>query len=130
MNDKIQYTGAHPQSLMDYTLFLDDERWPSEHLKGSLVICRNAEAFRSTIVALGYPTMIYFDNDLGPGDEGVDCAKWLLERIINRHLELGDPIPNITFEVHSQNPVAAKEIHATMSDIAHYLNRTEVIHEG
>lgn len=109
-----------PQALMEYTLFLDDERWPSENLKGSIVICRDAEAFRNTIEALGYPTAIHFDNDLGPGDEGRHCAKWLMTRIIDRHQSLGLPIPTIDYAVHSQNPVGSMEIAGFMGDIARY----------
>lgn len=101
-----------------YRLFLDDERWPTD-LYSPLVICRTGQAFMDTVEALGYPEVIYFDNDLGGEIEGKHCAQWLLDRIIDRH-EKGEPIPSIKFHVHSQNSVSAKEIAKIMGDIERY----------
>ncbi len=101
-----------------YRLFLDDERWPTD-MYSPLVICRTGKAFMETIEALGYPEMIYFDNDLGGEIEGKHCAQWLLDRIIDGH-EKGEAIPDIEFHVHSQNSVSSKEIEKIMVDIARY----------
>lgn len=122
-----------PQALMEYTLFLDNERWPAKGLKGEVVICRTSTAFQKTIEALGFPEAIYFDNNLGEASamEGRQCAKWLLDRCRDL-FESRQQVPDIRFHVHSLNPIAAKEIEAIGRDIANLHSRcqssTEVKH--
>ncbi len=111
-----------------YQLFLDDERWPGPSLAGVklLVICRNYDAFVSTVQQLGYPEFIYFDNDLGEPKEGKDCAQWLLDRIIDRRELNGEAVPDIGWAVHSQNSAVTKEIDKKMGDIIRYKSISQV----
>lgn len=55
----------------------------------------------------GCPEFISFDNDLMRELEGVDLAKWLVEKDMDNP---GFIPPNFQFFVHSQNPIAAERI--------------------
>ena len=48
--------------------------------------------------------LICFDNDLGEGKEGYDCAKYLVNICLDNKIDLP------SFRVHSQNPVAKENI--------------------
>lgn len=109
---------------MSYKLFLDDMRVPSDVTWVSLptlnrkdwVIVRNYDDFVSCIESRGLPSFITFDHDLADehyhtGDQstyvektGYDCAKWLVDYCMTHNYE----IPK--FQVHSLNPVGAKNI--------------------
>jgi len=129
--DNKKYT-FYLEKTMNYNLFLDDERIPSNvtWVKLPLVewtIVRNYKQFVDTITAKGLPKNISFDHDLA--DEhyvqsiasnqnkthdfnygtitektGYDCAKWLVEYCREKDLE----IPAYT--VHSMSVVGKKNI--------------------
>lgn len=107
----------------DYDIFLDDIRLPPRPEPGEvirpMIVCRNARAFRDTVVALGYPKFIHFDNDLGEAEEGRHLAKWLLERIVD-DVEGGKTVPVIDWYVHSMNPIGAQAINDLMFSIRQY----------
>lgn len=95
-----------------YNLFLDDERNP-EHVTwinigaGPWVIVREQHQFEKTILELGIPETISFDNDLGINNgEGRYCARWLVEAVLDGKLTWKP----FTFHVHSMNNVAADAI--------------------
>jgi len=116
---------------MSYYLFLDDVRKPSDVKWVNLPkskkwqIVRSFEEFCDAILAKGMPKFVAFDHDLSmahcmessgihtietmsyyPGEEktGYDCAKWLVEQCETNNAILPD------FEVHSMNPVGARNI--------------------
>lgn len=92
--------------MTTYSLFLDDERFPSDDSCDNWIICRTVEeaieVFKSCI-----PDKISFDHDLGEGNKsGMDFAHWIVEYDLE-HDVLKAPF---SFNVHSQNPVGKKNI--------------------
>ena len=135
--DTTKYT-FYLETLMNYNLFLDDERIPSNvtWVKLPLVewtIVRNYKQFVDTITERGLPQNISFDHDLA--DEhyvqsiesnhdktdnfnyntvkektGYECAKWLVEYCREKDLA----IPPYT--VHSMSVVGKKNIIAYLEN--------------
>lgn len=105
-----------------YVLFLDDERFPAVDnsaytgTKLAIVICRTPMDFKRTVNQLGYPSHIFWDNDLGTEIEGKDLAKWLLDQAIEQSI-IGYDVPFIDWTIQSQNPVASRTIEGYMQDI-------------
>lgn len=98
---------------MSYTLFLDDERWPSAAMYAStpnLLVVRSVEDAKLNIELRGWPEHVCFDHDLGyQQPTGMDFAKWLVDQ------DMETPwMDDFTFSVHSQNPVGAKNITALL----------------
>lgn len=93
------------EQVKTLNIFLDDERPPSEHDEKNYVIVRSYDDFVYTITKFGIPSFISFDHDLGPGKTGHDCAKWLIEFMLDTNQK-----EKINFVVHSQNPVGAENI--------------------
>lgn len=91
---------------MTYTLFLDDDRNPTDD--NSIVVRSYSEACRY-VVSHGAPRHVDFDHDLGFGPTGYDFAKWLVARAIE-----GGGFPE-SYDVHSQNPVGRRNIIALMN---------------
>jgi hypothetical protein len=66
------------------------------------------------------PDVISFDNDLGPdandevAPDGYACAKWLV-------YESGLDLRDLTFKVHSANPVAAEQIRGLLANYINHL---------
>ncbi len=104
---------AWARAMTFAAIFLDDERDPADVTwlalpKADFVIVRDYESFCAHIVRHGIPSFIAFDNDLGDGiPEGRDCAKWLVERVLDGEAEFPS---DFQFEVHSKNPPAAQFI--------------------
>lgn len=102
---------------MGYHLFLDDVRMPGdvtwiELPSARYVIVRSYDEFRSCIKEFGLPVHISFDNDLADGDkEGIDCAKWLVEEIMDGRLT-----GTFTYTVHSKNPVATEWLNGFLNN--------------
>lgn len=91
---------------MGYKLFIDDERYPFED---NFVIARNFDEVVQLVEKRGFPSLIYFDHDLGNQEKtGYDIAKWLIEQDIE--LDWWTNVQNFEFYVHSQNPVGKKNI--------------------
>jgi len=102
----------------DTLLFLDDLRNPSECIaymtkRGydkflytlEWEVVRNYSEFTNWIINNGLPNTISFDHDLGDScNDGIDCAKWLVEYCMKQQLALPDYI------VHSANPVGDENI--------------------
>ena len=90
-------------------MYLDDIRTPSD---SSLIIVRSFSEAVSFVLEKGVPSFISFDHDLGMNEgvlleTGYDFAKWLVENDIEGIIEIPK---NFTFNVHSANPVGAKNI--------------------
>lgn len=112
---------------MSYQLFLDDLRtiqmvYPDKS-SADFVIVRTYHEFVDTVLQNGLPDFISFDNDLGcdesgiPLLEGYDAVKWLV-------YESGLDLSNLSFKVHSSNPVAKVNIEALLNNYIRFLKNT------
>jgi hypothetical protein len=87
-----------------YKLFIDDEREPPT---GSWITARSFADVKRIICALGWPTFVSFDHDLGEGQpSGKHIANWLVDCDLAHRVLPAD----FGFTVHSQNPVGAANI--------------------
>jgi hypothetical protein len=104
-----------------YKLFLDDERFPRDYDE-DWVIARTFDDAVWYVEARGVPQYIAFDHDLGLGRNGYDFAKWLCDHININSVEVPE---NFMFQVHSMNPVGAKNIKLYMKNFLrhYYANR-------
>lgn len=105
---------------MKYWIFLDDIRDPNEKAyigigDGEMVICRNFYEFRDTILERGCPRFIAFDHDLGRGPNGLDCARFLVDYLLD-HPDDFNLDENIPYDVHSMNPVGARNIRGLLDN--------------
>lgn len=109
---------------MSYQLFLDDIRtvamvYPAL-AESEFIIVRDHRAFKETILKMGLPSYISFDNDLGLDEngelapDGYACAKWLV-------YESGLDLRELTFYVHSANPVAKVQIESLLTNYIRHL---------
>lgn len=98
---------------MTYTLFLDDERDPTDP---SSVVCRSYEEAVLAVTFMGMPEHIDFDHDLGHGKNGHDFAKLLVDYALS-----GRGFP-VSYAVHSQNPVGAENIRNAMDSYYRFIN--------
>lgn len=99
---------------MRWSLFLDDIRNPKgpSPTNGWIVARSFAEAL-TAIHTLGPPVFISFDHDLGEDvPTGMDLAKWLVDQELDGNLSLPR---GFTFNVHSANPVGAKNIEGLLN---------------
>jgi len=86
-------------------------------------IVRTYKDFVDYILKNGLPDFISFDNDLGLGEEGeiapdgYAAAKWLV-------YESGLDLINLKFNVHSANPVAAKQIEGLLTNYIKHLKES------
>lgn len=94
-----------------YSIFLDDERYPSEKnpLPYETRIFRTGEEALDYIKRNGPPLFISFDHDLGDGVmNGYDFAKELVRLDLDSEKTF---LPEgFDFQVHSQNPIGARNI--------------------
>jgi hypothetical protein len=105
-------------------LFLDDIRTIDmvydKSMESEFDIVRTYEDFVDYILKNGLPDFISFDNDLGLGEDGevapdgYAAAKWLV-------YESGLDLINLKFNVHSANPVAAKQIEGLLTNYIRHL---------
>jgi hypothetical protein len=93
-------------------MYLDDIRTPSNTDK--FIIIRSAEAAIEYIEKFGMPIFISFDHDLGEYCmSGYDLAKWITES----HMDEKIVIPlDFSFNVHSANPIGAKNIESLLNN--------------
>ena len=93
-------------------IYLDDERNPKVEKFDNIV--RDFDNFEYHVQTLahygGQFTYISFDHDLGLGKNGYDCAKYLVDADTSCNVLSAD----FTFNVHSANPVGAKNIQMYM----------------
>lgn len=96
---------------MPYNIFLDDDRFPSEFDVREYYIVRTYEDFINLVLNLGVPDFISFDHDLGPGKDGYDCAKFLVNYMLDNKIN-----QKINFQTHSQNPPGEKNIRGLLEN--------------
>lgn len=80
------------------------------------------EGAQDYIESKGCPAFISFDNDLMRELEGIDLAKWLVEK------DMDNPgfIPkDFQFFVHSQNPIAKKKIYSYLGQYLEHRDMKE-----
>lgn len=80
------------------------------------------EGAQDYIERKGCPDFISFDNDLMRELEGVDLAKWLVEK------DMDSPgfIPEgFDFFVHSQNPIAKEKIYSYLGQYLEFKNKEQ-----
>ncbi len=105
-------------------LFLDDIRTVDMVYDQSRVsefdVVRTYEEFVAYIRKNGLPPFISFDNDLGldshgeVAPDGYAAAKWLV-------YESGLDLVHLQFQVHSANPVAARQIEGLLTNYIRHL---------
>jgi hypothetical protein len=90
---------------MSYRLFIDDERMPPDD-GTTYVIVRNSDEALRTVVDRGLPSFISFDHDLGGDDTAMIFLRYLIDYCLDHGLTLAD----VSYYVHSQNPIGKQNI--------------------
>jgi hypothetical protein len=80
-----------------YVLGSDDVTW-----------AKDFDDFVTYFATRGMPDLICFDHDLGEGESGYDCAKWLVEYCMDQDLD----VP--AWKIQSSNPVGKENINALL----------------
>lgn len=75
----------------------------------------NYDGFVSYVRFFGVPDAISFDHNLGPGQSGYDCAKWLVDYCMDRKVAIPE------YRVHSSNPVGKENILAYLGNAKKHL---------
>jgi len=112
-------------------LWLDDERDPKNleiqqkfGARGDEIWVKNVGEALSYIQT-GNVEYISFDNDLGEGlKEGKELANWIEKEAYYKRL------PRLSWEVHSQNPPAHKEIIQTMQNADKFWQEDNDVHKN
>jgi hypothetical protein len=105
-----------------WKLYIDDIRTPDDE---SYVVVRSVEEAKSLILIYGVPLFISFDHDLGVDENGIllpsgyDLAKWIVEQDMDKKSDV-HLFSVFDFEVHSMNPVGAKNICSFLSSYLKY----------
>lgn len=92
-------------------LWIDDIRDPRKWLSNTLqdshhiVWVKDYKEFVEYIIDNGLPDFISFDHDLGLGKSGYDCAKYLIDYVLDNNIKR---LPKCT--CHSANPVGHDNI--------------------
>lgn len=95
--------------------FLDDEREPPSRDDRHWCIFRTGEAMIAYIESFGLPDGISFDHDLG---EGIMTGDDAAQRLVGLYMDDDLQVPvGFEYDVHSQNPIGAKNIYMTMTDL-------------
>ena len=96
---------------MSYSLFIDDDRFPSDHSVREFHISRTSAEAIQTMKSYGCPEFISFDHDLGGDDTSMQVVNWMINQDLDQITFGMSFIPeDFAFTVHSQNPVGAKNI--------------------
>ena len=92
-------------------IYLDDIRFPKT---SGWKIARSFEEFCDIIKTAGeFPSEVSFDHDLGIGKTGYDAAKWMIEQDLDGVFSFPR---NFKFNVHSANPIGAKNIQRALDN--------------
>lgn len=98
-------------------LYLDDEREPSTDKPWDIV--RTYDDAVNYVKKHGIPDYISFDHDLGEEKTGYDFAKWLVEQDLDGKRVFPS---DFEYNVHSANPVGAKNIDNHLGAYRRYRN--------
>ena len=108
---------------MAWSLFLDDERFPSNKTDNfaDWIIARTVEDAIYYINTLGVPYRMSLDHDLG---ENMQTGFDFMEQLVDMDLDgLTDVNAIESFYVHSQNPVGAENINGLFNNYIREKNR-------
>lgn len=94
------------KKLLEWSLFLDDEREPKE--KG-MTVARTSEEAKELIRKKGFPKYMSLDHDLGGDDTGQKFVKWIVDEYMDKEL------PEFDFNIHSDNPVGSKNMESLLN---------------
>jgi hypothetical protein len=109
------------ETIMNWKLFLDDERFPPDN-GDEWLIARNFNEALLLVLDHGLPSYISFDHDLGQELSGYDFAKWFADYVILNDKDLPE---TFDYYVHSMNPVGAENIRKYMENFfEHYRSGT------
>ena len=105
-----------------YTLFLDDLRFPAK-LTPHVAIARSSDEAIAVATRLGMPAHVDYDHDLGGDDTAMRFVNWLVDRVVDRGATVGD----MTWAVHSSNPVGRDNIDGLMRNITRHSRELSAI---
>jgi len=112
--------------MKKYSLYLDDIRSPgTKPPVGKWVIARSNFEFLMALKEYGVPVYISFDHDLGEHEDAIDIVKSFIsldQTHIEKYNEAIIPL-EFSFNVHSANPVGAKNIEALLSNYLAFRKR-------
>jgi hypothetical protein len=95
-------------------LFIDDLRDPPDD---SWIVVRSHKEAIGYFSNHGIPDAISFDHDLGLEETGYDTAKWIVEQVIDKTLDI--PL-GFVYKVHSMNPVGKQNIESLLVNFTKY----------
>lgn len=95
-------------------LFIDDLRQPPDD---SWTVTRSYRETIDYILVHGLPSTVSFDHDLGLEETGYDIAKWIVEKVLDKEVDMPD---DFAYNVHSANPVGKKNIESLLDNFAKY----------
>jgi hypothetical protein len=99
--------------MTQWSLFIDDERFPADDGR-NWRIARNRDEALTLIAEHGMPVHIGFDHDLGEDiPTGFDIAQTLVDMDLDGQITIPQ---DMTFYVHSQNPVGRDNIQALLTN--------------
>lgn len=115
---------------MSYSLFIDDERWPSDAtwadwygVRDDWTVARNWPEVEALLTSLGVPSFISFDHDLGP-DEVTLNGYEIAQKIVEGHMDGKWEIPeDFQFVVHSKNPIGKRNIEGLLMNYLKHMGR-------
>lgn len=90
--------------------------------KCEIIKFTTVEGSQDYIEKNGCPDFISFDNDLMRELEGIDLAKWLVEKDMDN---VGFIPKDFDFFVHSQNPIAKQKIYSYLGQYLEIRNKEE-----
>lgn len=96
----------------DVVLLEDSEMrilWFQERIPG-LMVCRNVEEFKKHFEGNPSAFFLFWDHDLGPGENGADAAKWFAEKY---------KMTNRFHCIHSYNRAGAQRIQSYIPAAVH-----------
>lgn len=92
--------------MISRPIYLDDLRYPKTD--EDWIVLRTSQEAVNFVKTNGMVDFISFDHDLGGDDTAIVFIKWLIDYDIDNDSKI---IPsNFTWNVHSANPVGAKNI--------------------
>lgn len=90
---------------MTYRMFIDDERFPAAG-SGDWVIVRSSAEAIQCVQSRGVPDFVSYDHDLGADDTSMKFIAWMIDSYLDGDIK---DFP-VNYDVHSQNPVGARNI--------------------
>ncbi len=99
-------------------MFIDDERMPAGNADDWRIV-RSSDEAKQVVTSLGVPEFISFDHDLGGEDTAMVFVDWL----IAAHLDGVISTFPAAFDVHSQNPIGARNIRMKMQSYLEFINQ-------